>query len=137
MTQHHDTTNQHQCEQREQKLPHNLTTKCKQVTNCTKGFLHQLNPDTYNFAAIQELYLDHNHNSHATQQWYTLYPKQHYLTPLHTRSILLANKHIATDTWTQVDFGSPDIMMVLIQMGHSKVLVIGIYNDMEEQQALH
>src|SRR5882724_1316188 len=93
-------------------------------------FLHQLNPDTHDLSTIQELYLDHNHNSCATHQWYTLYPKQHYLTPSHMRSLLLVNKCIATDTWTQVDFRLLDIMVVLIQMGHGKVLVINIYNDM-------
>src|SRR5882724_13085716 len=46
------------------------------------------------------------------------------------RSLLLVNKCIATDTWTQVDFRLLDIMVVLIQMGHGKVLVINIYNDM-------
>jgi len=100
-------------------------------------FLHQLNPNTYNLTTIQEPYLDHNHNSCATHQWYTLYPKQHYLTPSCMRSLLLVNKGIATDTWTQVDFGLPDIMVVLIQTGHGKVLVTNIYNDTEQQQALH
>ena len=44
-------------------------------------FLHQLNPDTYDFTAIQELYLDSNHNSCATHHWYMVYPKEHYVMP--------------------------------------------------------
>ena len=52
------------------------------------------------------------------------------------RSLFLVNKGIATDTWTQVDFGLPDIMVVLIQTGHGKV-VTNIYNDTEQQWALH
>ena len=51
-------------------------------------FLHQLNPDTYDFTAIQELYLDSNHNSHATNHWYTVYPKEHYMMPSWTRAQL-------------------------------------------------
>src|SRR5882724_12786560 len=95
-------------------------------------FLHQLNPDTHDLSTIQELYLDLNHNSCTTHQWYTLYPKQHYLTPWRMRLLLLVSKHIATDTWTQIDFGLPDLMAILIQMGHGKVLIINIYNDTEQ-----
>jgi len=44
------------------------------------NFLHQLDPDVYDFAAIQEPYLDSNHNSCVTHHWYTVYPKEHYVT---------------------------------------------------------
>src|SRR5882724_5315810 len=98
--------------------------------------LNQLNPDNCNIAAIQEPYLDANHNSHAMHHWYTIYPKEHYITPARTRSIILVNKRIATDAWVQVDLGSPDVTTVSIKMGRGRVLLINLYNDNKQQQGL-
>ena len=101
-----------------------------------KDFLHQLDPDTYNFVAIQELYLDSNHNSCATRHWYTIYPKEHYIMPSWTRLILLVNRQIATDAWHQVDIGSPDVTAILIYTGKGKVLLVNMYNDSSQHQGL-
>src|SRR5882724_7146402 len=100
------------------------------------NFLHQLNPDTCDLMAIQEPYLDHNHNSHATHHWYMLYPKEHYISPARTRSLLLVNKQLATDTWTQIDFESSDIKAVALNMQQGKILIINLYNDVEHQHGL-
>src|SRR5882724_3205860 len=98
--------------------------------------LNQLNPDNYDIAAIQEPYLDANHNSRAMHNWYMIYPKEHYITPSCTRSIILVNKWIATNAWVQVDLGSPDITAVSIKTGRGRVLLINLYNDNEQQQGL-
>ena len=76
---------------------------CQQNVNklliAQSEFLHQLNPDIYDFTTIQEPYLNSNHNSCATHHWYTVYPKEHYVMPSQTRMIILVNKQLATDTW--------------------------------------
>jgi len=100
------------------------------------NFLHQLNPDIYNLTAIQEPYLDHNHNLHTTHHWYTLYPKEHYTSPTCTRLLLLVNKWLATDAWTQIDFELLDIMVVQLHMQHGKILIINLYNDLGHQPSL-
>src|SRR5882724_11243235 len=99
-------------------------------------FLHQLNPNTYNLAAIQVLYLDSNHNSHATHHWYTIYPKEHYITLSQMRSILMVNRQIATDAWSQVDIGLSDITAIMINTGKGKVLLVNMYNDSGQHQGL-
>src|SRR5882672_11768779 len=99
-------------------------------------FLHQLDPDIYDIGTIQEPYLDCLHNSHATHHWFTVYPKEHYLKPKKTRALLLVNKHITTDTWLQVDFGSSDIMAIQLSTSHSKLLIANIYSDTEHQHGL-
>src|SRR5882672_7572494 len=80
-------------------------------------FLHYLDPSTYDLGAVQEPYLDHLHNSCASGHWYTIYPKEHYTHPTRTRSLLLINKCIASNTWSQVGFGSSDITAIWLQMG--------------------
>ena len=98
--------------------------------------LNQLNPNDYDIAAIQGPYLDTNHNSCATHHWYKIYPKEHYITLDHTRSIILVNRWIATNAWVQVDLGSSDLTTVSVNTGRGRMLLINIYNDNEQQWGL-
>ena len=91
--------------------------------------LHILDPDKYDIAAIQEPYLDHTHNSRASPNWYTLYPKEHYAKPDRTRSLLLINRRIPTNNWAQIDIASSDVTAVQVQTPLGQVLLINMYND--------
>ena len=91
--------------------------------------LHQLNPVTFGICAIQESYLDHLHNLHATPHWFTVYPKEHYTNPGKTQSLLLVNRHITTDAWSQVDFGSSNITAVQVRTTAGKILIVNTYSD--------
>ena len=76
------------------------------------NFLHQLDPAIYDISAVQEPYLDHCHNSQATHNWYMIYPKVDYTDPACTCSLILVNKRIVTDTWSQIDLGSSDVTAI-------------------------
>ena len=52
------------------------------------------------------------------------------------RSIILVNKWLATDTWSQVDMGPPDMTALAINTGRGKVLLNNMYNDSGQQQGL-
>jgi len=112
---------------------------CQQNVNksltAQNDFLHHLDLNTYNFAMIQEPYLDSNHNSHATCHWYTIYPK-HYVMLSWTRLILLVNRWIAMDAWHQVDIRLPDVTAISIYTGKGKVLLVNMYNDSSQHQGL-
>ena len=98
--------------------------------------LHQLDPEIYDFAAIQELYLDRNHNSQANHHWFMVYPKEHYTNPSRTRSIMLVNRRLASDTWSQVDICSSDMTAIAVNTGIGRVLIINTYNDIKLQNGL-
>src|SRR5882672_1282842 len=106
---------------RQQNLNKSLSTQC--------DILHQLNPNKYDVAAIQEPYLNFNHNSHATHNWYTIYPEKHYVESNKTRYLLLINKRMPSDSWFQVDFASSDVTAVQVQTPAGAVLIINTYND--------
>jgi len=84
----------------------------------------------------QELYLDHNQNSHATLHWYMVYLKEHYIEPGKTRAIILVNKKIAANSWTQVDFRLSTITAIQVKMESGKVLIINTYNDSTHSNAI-
>src|SRR5882724_6500965 len=99
-------------------------------------FLHHLDPNIYDIGAIQEPYLDQCHNSHVNHNWYTIYPKEHYTNPASTRSLILINKRLAMDTWSQVNLGSSDITAVQLHMVRGKLLIINMYNEGRQQQGM-
>ena len=91
--------------------------------------LHLLEPDEYDIAAIQEPYLNHTHNSWASHNWYTLYPKEHYAKPNKTRFLLLINKRILTNNWSQINFTSSNVMAIQMKTPSGHILLINMYND--------
>src|SRR5882724_9323639 len=99
--------------------------------------LHRLDPKAFDIVAIQEPYLDRNHNTHANTHWYTLYPKEHYIEPEKTRSIIFVNKRIATDSWIQVDFSLSDMTVVQVQAAAGVVLVINMYNQITSTDTIN
>ena len=99
-------------------------------------FLHQLDPTKYDIGAIQEPYLDHLHNSQATHHWFTIFLKEHYTNPSKTRSLMLINRQITTDAWSQVDMGLSDVTAIQLTTGHGKIIIANIYNEGEHQQGL-
>jgi len=61
--------------------------------------------------------------------WYTIYPRTHYTDPAYTLSLILVNKRIMTDTWSQIDFSSSDITAIQLQTERGNVLIINMYNE--------
>ena len=91
--------------------------------------LHRIVPKRLDVITIQEPYLDHFHNTHANQHWYTVYPREHFLELGKMRSTILMNKSMAADVWTQIELSSSDITAVQIQTRRGSVLVVYMYND--------
>src|SRR5882724_11621128 len=110
--------------------PKNQTTKPKQITHSPVQNVTTTHPHDYDITTIQEPYLNFNHNSHASHNWYTLYPKEHYTMPNKTRSLLLINKSMLTNKWSQIDFASSDMTATQIQTPIGPLLLINMYNDL-------
>ena len=71
-----------------------------------------------------------------THHWYTIYPKEHYVMLSWMWSIILVNRWIATDVWSQVDVGSSDVTVLVINTGRGNVLLTNMYNNIGQQQGL-
>jgi len=98
--------------------------------------LHRLNPDECDVCAIQELYLDHLHNSHATPLWFTVYPNEHYTAPDKTGSLILVNECMSTDVWAQVHCRSSDITAIQVSTGIGQILIVNTYSDNTHQEGM-
>src|SRR5882724_894888 len=113
---------------RQQNLNKSLTAQ--------SDMLQLLDPDEYDIATIQEPNLNHNHNSHASHNWFTLYPKEHYAILNKTRSIMLMNKRILTNKWSQIDLTSSDVTAIQMQTLSGPVILINMYNDVRNSEGV-
>lgn len=118
------------------------TLKIRQL-NLNKSLIateHLLNsnaPDDYDVLAIQEPYIDFGGKARARRQWYPVYPKAHYLDNSgHTRSMLLVNKKIASETWMAIDVGSPDVTRVKISITRKDILIFNLYCDQNNSSTI-
>ncbi|KAF8224001.1 hypothetical protein L208DRAFT_1514206 [Tricholoma matsutake] len=61
--------------------------------------LESLRRNKYDMCAIQEPYVDFNGKTHANRNWITIYPNMHQDHLDRTRSVILVNANLLTDTW--------------------------------------
>jgi len=92
--------------------------------------LNSAAPKNWDIIAIQEPWLDRFNNARGSTYWCILYLTNHLLDDApHTRSILMINTNIATDTYTQIDIPSSDITAVKFIGPHGHISLYNIYND--------
>lgn len=60
--------------------------------------LNSINPDTTDLILIEEPYIDHFNRSCASTHWTIVYPTKHLNSVERTRSIILVNKKISTNS---------------------------------------
>ena len=110
--------------------------------NVNKSLLSQLDllgslrRDEYDICAVQEPYIDFNGKSRANRQWITVYPSTHGTHPQSSRSLILINTNILTDSWKQITFQHPDITAIELTGASGTLRIINIYNDCENNGAL-
>ena len=90
----------------------------------------------YDLCAVQEPYIDFNNKSRANSQWIPIYPKNHHKNTHRSRSLLLINRNLATDSWTPLPIDSPDITAVQLQGDFGTIRVVNIYNDCKHNDSL-
>ncbi|KAF8236008.1 hypothetical protein L208DRAFT_1253814, partial [Tricholoma matsutake] len=99
-----------------------------------------LRRDKYDICAIQEPYTNFNAKEttyqRANRQWTTIYPSTHGTHPQSSRSLILINTNIPTDSWKQITFQHPDITAIELTGASGTLHIITIYNDCENNRAL-
>src|SRR5882762_6506784 len=76
---------------------------------------HLINSDLhrhYDIIALQEPYLGKYGNTRASRYWRVIYPSTHLSPNNRTRSSLLINSALSTNTWQQIPFESPDVTII-------------------------
>ena len=89
--------------------------------------LQSLRRDDYDICLIQEPFIDFRGKMRANCQWITVYPNTHQDHPDKTRSAILVNTNLLTDTWKQLPFQHPDITAIEITGSFGTLRIITNY----------
>jgi hypothetical protein len=98
--------------------------------------LASLRRDSYDFCLIQEPYIDFRGKTRANRNWVVIYPSTHHECPDQTRSVILVNTNLVSDSWKQIHFKHPDITAIKIQGMFGMLCIINIYNDCNNNSSL-
>jgi len=56
--------------------------------------------------------------------------------PKNTRSIIMVNRLVATDSWTPISINSSDVTAIQLQGDHGTIHIINVYNDCNHNESL-
>jgi ribonuclease HI len=85
---------------------------------------------------IQEPYFDYKKDSRISSKWIAIYPLNHIDNPLRTRSMILVNANISSNSWTALSIDCPDITAIQITGEWGTRRFFNIYNDQNHSQNL-
>jgi hypothetical protein len=101
--------------------------------------LHLLNtahPNQWDILILQEPWIGHL-GTRGSHNWRILYPNTYFTDKSKSpRSLILINTNIPTNSYTQIQFDSPDVTDVRITQGNQKIIIINIYNDCNNNDAI-
>ena len=103
---------------------------------CQLHLLNTARPDDWDMLILQEPWIGHL-GTRSSHHWRVLYPKSYYAdNSKPTRSLILINANLPTNSYEQIHFDSPDVTSTKITQGTTKILVINVYNDCKHNDAL-
>ncbi|KAG1879043.1 hypothetical protein F4604DRAFT_1499575, partial [Suillus subluteus] len=108
--------------------------------NAWEHMLHNLNPNVYDLAYIQEPYLNMVNLANAStlsQYWDVIYPSNHNAKTERSQTIMLVNKRISKNNWHIIPINSLNVMAIELTGLFSKVRIYNIYNPRESDHTLH
>ena len=87
--------------------------------------------------ALQEPAIVNANRSIVSRDWISVYPTPHQSNPEKTRSLLLIQAQISTDSWNQLDFPLSDVTVVQFTSEWGKLTIFNIYNEGERNNTIN
>src|SRR5882757_1369920 len=95
----------------------------------TDFLINRIDPNDYDLVMLQEPYFDYKKDSRVSSKWVTVYPLNHIDNPLRTRSLILVNTKLSSDSWTTLSIECPDITAIQLSGEWGMLRIFNIYND--------
>lgn len=100
-------------------------------------FLNVADPRDYEIILLQEPYIDPRTSlTRANHHWHVIYPTGHHDRDQKSRSIILVNATISTNSWTALEIDSPDLTGLTLRTSRGPLFVFNIYNDQSHDDTL-
>ena len=102
------------------------------------SLLNRCNCTTWDILTIQEPYTNPLNNMTANRQYNVVYPTTRYTnSDKCVRAVTLISASIDRNAWTQIEFPSPDVVIVQLKGPYGQCTLINIYNDGNSNQTIH
>jgi hypothetical protein len=98
--------------------------------------LQSLRAKDYDLAMLQEPHIDFLGRTRSNLHWTVVYPKQHLANPSATRSVILVNRNLTSNNWTEISLPSTDMTGIRLCGDFGIIHIINIYNDCEHNGSL-
>ncbi|KAJ7649309.1 hypothetical protein B0H17DRAFT_958470, partial [Mycena rosella] len=98
--------------------------------------LETMGRDRYHFAALQEPYIGRNRETRANTWWTAVYPSGHKTSNERERAVMLVNRSLSTNAWSQIHIPCPDVVGIELRGDFGTLRVINIYNDGGHDESL-
>jgi len=99
--------------------------------------INSANPNDWDLILIQEPYLNHLSNSRANHHWVVVYPPTHAIEgSARTRSIILVNKNIPSDTYDILPIYSADVTGLRLRTQAGEFTLLNIYNSCTDNHSI-
>jgi hypothetical protein len=122
--------------------PNSTTLKIWQQNLNTSHFaqlslLNRPNCTSWDILALQEPYTNPLNNTTANRHYHVIYPSTRYTNSSKcVQAVTLISSLLNINNWTQIDFPSPDIVIVQLKGHYGLCTIINIYNDGKSDQTL-
>src|SRR6266852_625901 len=90
-----------------------------------------------NIIALQEPAINNFGKTITTKDWTPIYPTTHSMHPENTRSIILVQATLTSNSWQQLDCPSGDITIIQLSGLWGKLSIFNIYNDCQHNQMVN
>lgn len=119
--------------------PTNLRILNINVNKSPEGQLALLNTikgTSYDIVTLQEPCFDWKLNTRALPGWIVVYPLNHLDSPARTRSVILVNVKLSSNSWTTILPESPDVTGLELKGTFGTLRIFNIYNDCNHNDSL-
>ncbi|KAJ7768442.1 hypothetical protein B0H16DRAFT_1308156, partial [Mycena metata] len=98
--------------------------------------LQRMGSGEYQFAALQEPHIDARNKTRANSHWRVVYPTEHGMEGRRTRAVTLVSSALPTESWSQMEVSSADIVAVEFRCAIGALRIVNIYNDGDHDENL-
>ncbi|KAF9235753.1 hypothetical protein BU15DRAFT_20990, partial [Melanogaster broomeanus] len=86
--------------------------------------------NNWDILALQEPHINVMKNTSSTKRFHAIYPSTRYSSPdIKSRAVTLISTSLNTNSWTQLPFPSPDIIVIQLVGEFGHCTIFNIYND--------
>jgi len=122
-----------------QNIPTQLRIWQQNLNKSLISQLHLINtahPNDWDILILQEPWMGPI-GTRSSPHWTVLYPNTHFTDRSKTsRSIILVNTNISTNSYEQIHFNSPDVTGIRLTHDTHKIILINTYNDCNHNDAI-